>query len=69
MIEAFTGHDIARVKRYIINSGHVLGAFETLRLLDLLAIVQRDRELRLNKARQARYQSNKFMEAGNGHRH
>ena len=54
----FTGHDIARVRKYIVSS-LTLGRYGSLELLELLAIVQRDHSLKLNLERQNRYQSKK----------
>jgi hypothetical protein len=53
----FTGRDIARVRKFIISSRP--GAVESLQLLDLLNVVHREHELRLNLARQKRYQMRK----------
>jgi len=51
----YTGYDINRVRKYIINTAQ-LGRFEALVLIDLLNIIKRDHELKKNRDRQNRYQ-------------
>jgi hypothetical protein len=50
----YTGHDINKVRNFVINST-MLGRYSELVLLELLALVKRDHELKLNRERQQRY--------------
>lgn len=56
----FTGHEINKVRKYIIKSV-ILGRYKTLELLSLLDIVSKDHNLKKNRERQRRYREKKAI--------